>query len=214
MDYQALRRKMVEEQISRRGIKNTRVLEAFLQIEREQFVPDNEKTHAYDDCPLSIGLNQTISQPYIVALMTEALQLIGKEKVLEIGTGSGYQTAILGKLAQSVYSIERLPALAAQARTVVDRIGYTNIRIKTGDGSLGWEEEAPFDRIIITAATPGVPVPLVEQLREEGRMVYPQGQAFQQALTVAVKERGLLKTEVLCGCVFVPLIGKYGIKNG
>jgi protein-L-isoaspartate(D-aspartate) O-methyltransferase len=205
---------MVEEQIARRGIRNKRVLETFLLIEREQFVPDNEKVRAYDDCPLPIGLNQTISQPYIVALMTEALQLIGKEKVLEIGTGSGYQTAILAALAQSVYSIERLPELALRSRTVIDSMGYTNICVKTGDGSLGWEEEAPFDRIIITAATPDIPAPLVGQLREGGRMVYPQGQLFQQALTLAVKENGILITEVLCGCVFVPLIGKYGMKNG
>ena len=204
---------MVEEQIARRGIKNKRVLETFLQVEREQFVPDNEKTHSYDDCPLSIGFNQTISQPYIVALMTETLQLIGKEKVLEIGTGSGYQTAILAKLAHSVYSIERLPELAKQAKTVVDHLGYTNIQIKTGDGSLGWEEEAPFDRIIITAATPDVPAPLAEQLREGGRIVYPQGQLFQQALTLALKENGVLKKEILCGCIFVPLIGKYGMKQ-
>jgi protein-L-isoaspartate(D-aspartate) O-methyltransferase len=214
MDYPALRKRMVEEQIAHRGIKDRRVLETFLQLEREQFVPDNEKTHAYDDYPLPIGSNQTISQPYIVALMTEALQLIGKEKVLEIGTGSGYQTAILAKLAQSVYSIERLPELAQQAKIVVGRMGYTNIQIKIGDGSLGWEEEAPFDRIIITAAAPDMPGPLAEQLREGGRMVYPRGDLFHQALTLAVKENGVLKTEVLCGCVFVPLIGKYGIKNG
>jgi protein-L-isoaspartate(D-aspartate) O-methyltransferase len=214
MDYRALRLKMVEEQISRRGIKNSRVLEVFRQIERERFVPDSEKARAYDDCPQSIGFNQTISQPYIVALMTEALQLVGKEKVLEIGTGSGYQTAILAKLARSVNSIERIPELADRARKIVGELGYTNIDIRTGDGSLGWEEEAPFDRIIITAATPDVPLPLAEQLREGGRMVYPQGPAFQQALTLAVKENGVLKTEVLCGCVFVPLIGKYGMRNG
>ncbi|MFA5099863.1 MAG: protein-L-isoaspartate(D-aspartate) O-methyltransferase [Candidatus Omnitrophota bacterium] len=214
MDYNALRLKMVEEQISRRGIKNSRVLEVFRQVKREQFVPDNEKANAYNDCPLPIGLNQTISQPYIVALMTEALQLIGKEKVLEIGTGSGFQTAVLANLAHSVYSIERLPELAERAKKAVDGLGYTNIHFKTGDGSLGWEDEAPFDRIIITAAAPDVPEPLAEQLREGGRIVYPQGQLFHQALTVAVKENDILKTEVLCGCVFVPLIGKYGIKNG
>jgi protein-L-isoaspartate(D-aspartate) O-methyltransferase len=214
MDYEALRKKMVEGQIARRGIKGKRVLEAFLQVEREQFVPEGEKNSAYDDRPLPIGLAQTISQPYIVALMTEALQLIGKEKVLEIGTGSGYQTAILAKLAHSVYSVERLPELAQRAETIVRRLGYRNIRIRTADGSLGWVEEAPFDRIIITAATPDIPVPLAEQLREGGRIVYPQGQLFHQSLTVAVKENGILKTEILCGCVFVPLIGKYGMKNG
>jgi len=214
MDYQALRRKMVDEQIARRGIKNARVLEAFRQVEREQFVPDSEKTHAYEDFPLPIGLGQTISQPYIVALMTEALQLIGKEKVLEIGTGSGYQCAILAKLAHSVYSIERLAELAQHAKTIVEGMGYANIHIKTGDGSLGWIEEAPFDRIIITAAIPDIPQPLIAQLREGGRMVYPQGELYHQALTVAVKENNELKTEILCGCIFVPLIGKHGMING
>jgi protein-L-isoaspartate(D-aspartate) O-methyltransferase len=214
MDYQALRSKMVEEHIARRGIRNQRVLDAFRQVEREKFLPDNEKAHAYQDCPLPIGYNQTISQPYIVALMTEALQLIGKEKVLEIGTGSGYQTAILAKLAQSVYSIERLPELAQQAKTVLKDLGFTNIYLKNGDGTLGWEEEAPFDRIIISAATPDVPAPLAAQLREGGRIVYPHGGLFHQELSIAIKEKGGLQVERLCGCMFVPLIGKYGIKHG
>jgi protein-L-isoaspartate(D-aspartate) O-methyltransferase len=213
MDYLALRLKMVEEQISRRGIKNSRVLDAFRQLEREQFVPEKDQACAYEDHPLPIGLNQTISQPYIVALMTEALQLIGKEKVLEIGTGSGYQTAILATLAQHVYSIERMPELANRAQEVLKNLEFRNITLKTGDGTLGWEEEAPFDRIIITAATPVVPEPLVEQLREGGIMVYPRGELFQQELTIGVKENGLLKTNTLCGCIFVPLIGKYGVKH-
>jgi protein-L-isoaspartate(D-aspartate) O-methyltransferase len=214
MDYRALRQKMVDEQISRRGIKNQRVLDAFLKVERDRFVPDNEKQRAYSDCPLPIGLNQTISQPYIVAYMTEALQLIGKERVLEIGTGSGYQTAILAELAKSVYSIERLPELSERANELLISLGYGNIHLKVGDGTLGWEEEAPFDRIIIAAATPEAPAPLAEQLREGGRMVYPQGGLFQQELTIAVKVNGVLEAERLCGCMFVPLIGKHGIKHG
>ena len=213
MDYQALRRKMVDKQIACRGIKNKRVLETFLLVEREQFVPDSKKANAYDDCPLPIGFGQTISQPYIAALMTEALQLIGKEKVLEIGTGLGYQTAILAKLAQNVYSIERLTQLANQAHALLSDTKHTNIHIKTGDGTLGWPDEAPFDRIIITAAAPEVPAPLVEQLREEGIIVYPKGELFHQELTVAMKSNGILKTQRLCECVFVPLIGKYGIKQ-
>lgn len=214
MDYRALRQKMVEEQISRRGIRNQRVLEAFMKVERDLFVPENEKQRAYSDCPLPIGMNQTISQPYIVALMTEALQLIGKEKVLEIGTGSGYQTAILAVLAKSVYSIERMPELADRAKELLGSMGYANIHLRTGDGTLGWEEEAPFDRIIIAAATPEAPEPLAQQLREGGIMVYPQGGLFQQELTVATKVNGVLQAERLCGCMFVPLIGKHGIKHG
>jgi len=214
MDYAALRQKMVVEQISGRGIRNQRVLEAFTRVERDLFVPENEKQRAYSDCPLPIGMNQTISQPYIVALMTEALRLIGKEKVLEIGTGSGYQTAILAGLAKSVYSIERLPELSERANKLLGSMGYTNVHLRTGDGTLGWKEEAPFDRIIIAAATSEAPAPLAEQLREGGIMVYPQGGLFQQELTVATKVNGILETERLCGCMFVPLIGKHGIKHG
>ena len=214
MNYQALRLKMVEEQLIRRGIKNSRVLEAFRQVERERFVPDAEKAHAYDDHPLPIGMAQTISQPYIVALMTEALQLIGKEKVLEIGTGSGYQSAILAKLAPDVYSIERIPDLAEKTQGLLAAMGCTNVHIRIGDGTLGWPEEAPFDRIIITAATPEIPAPMVSQLNEGGRIVYPQGQLFHQELTVGVKHAGLIKNETLCSCMFVPLIGKHGMKNG
>jgi len=205
---------MVEEQIARRGINNTGVLDVFMRVERERFVPRDQIKRAYDDCPLPIGSDQTISQPYIAALMTEALRLSGREKILEIGTGSGYQAAILAESAQDVYSIERLPELAERAKTIVNGIGYTNIHIRTGDGSLGWPEEAPFDRIIITAAIPDIPQPLISQLREGGRMVYPLGELYHQALTAAVKENNELKTEILCGCVFVPLIGKHGMTHG
>ncbi|MBP6920805.1 MAG: protein-L-isoaspartate(D-aspartate) O-methyltransferase [Candidatus Omnitrophica bacterium] len=214
MDHQALRLKMVEDQIVRRGIRDNRVLEAMRRVARDRFVPESEKKNAYNDHPLPIGASQTISQPYIVALMTETLALTGAEKVLEIGTGSGYQTAILAELAQSIYSIERIPELADNARNLLDALGYRNIHIKNADGTLGWPQEAPFDRIIITAAAPEIPGPLVDQLAEGGRLVYPQGQYFQQELTVAHKEKNAIRIERMCGCAFVPLIGKYGLKNG
>jgi len=214
MDHQALRLKMVEDQIVRRGIRDNRMLEAMRRVARDRFVPESEKNNAYNDHPLPIGASQTISQPYIVALMTETLALTGAEKVLEIGTGSGYQTAILAELAQSIYSIERIPELADNARNLLDALGYRNIHIKNADGTLGWPQESPFDRIIITAAAPEIPGPLVDQLAEGGRLVYPQGQYFQQELTVAHKEKNVIRIERICGCAFGPLIGKYGLKNG
>lgn len=213
MDYQAIRLKMVEDQIVRRGIQDRRVLEALRQVERDRFVPEGEKSHAYNDYPLPIGSDQTISQPYIVALMTELLELAGNEKVLEIGTGSGYQTAIVAKLAGSVFSIERIPELANRAYNLLTELGYGNIHIRNADGSVGWEEEAPFDRIIITAAAPDIPAPLAGQLAEGGILVYPQGQFFQQEMTVAKKINGKIESDRICSCVFVPLIGKYGLKN-
>ncbi|HQJ16024.1 MAG TPA: protein-L-isoaspartate(D-aspartate) O-methyltransferase [Candidatus Omnitrophota bacterium] len=213
MNYQAFRLKMVEDQIVRRGIKDKRVLEAMRHVERDRFVPENEKSRAYNDYPLPIGSNQTISQPYIVALMTELLELTGNEKVLEIGTGSGYQTAILSELAGSVFTIERIPELANRAKSLLQEIGYGNIHIRNADGSLGWEEEAPFDRIIITAAAPDIPAPLAAQLAEGGILVYPRGQSFQQEMTVAKRIKGKIESGRICSCVFVPLIGKYGLKN-
>lgn len=204
---------MVEQQISRRGIRDPRVLNAFTKVEREFFVPENEQDLSYHDGPLPIGFGQTISQPYIVALMTEALAIESTSRVLEIGTGSGYQAAILSKLARMVYSVERIPELAQNAQGLLGRLGYTNVKIKTGDGTLGWTEESPFDRIIITAATPEAPGPLIEQLKEGGIIVYPQGKIFFQDLMAAKKVDGELKAERLCGCMFVPLIGKYGMKN-
>ncbi|MBM3246102.1 MAG: protein-L-isoaspartate(D-aspartate) O-methyltransferase [Candidatus Omnitrophica bacterium] len=210
MDYAALRKKMVEEQLILRQIKDQRVLEAFSKIERHRFVPEELKINAYADFPLPIGEWQTISQPYIVALMTEYLGLGGSEKILEIGTGSGYQTAILAELAKEVYTIERVETLAKKAQTIFDELGYTNVKIKISDGTLGWQEEAPFDRIIITAASPRIPLPLTEQLREGGKMILPLGESFSQILTLVEKKNGELKLTPVCGCVFVPLIGKYG----
>ena len=196
-----------------RGIKDKRVLAAFEKIERHKFVPENLLPEAYADFPVPIGKNQTISQPYIVALMTENLCLSGEEKILEIGTGSGYQTAILAELTREVYSIERLDYLSKKAEATLKEIGYDNIRLKVGDGTLGWPEEAPFDRIIITAASPQIPLPLTEQLKENGKLILPLGESLGQVLTLVEKKKGKLESIRVCGCVFVPLIGKYGYKD-
>ncbi len=213
MDYETLRKRMVEEQLIPRGIKDPRVLNAFYKIERHKFIPENLRSTAYADFPLPIGESQTISQPYIVALMTECLGLTGKEKVLEIGTGSGYQTAILAELAGEVYSIERFEFLAKKAQTFLGELGYKNIKIRVGDGTMGWEEARPFDRIIITAASPKVPLPLLDQLADNGKLILPLGESFSQVLTLVEKKDGKLKSIDICGCVFVPLIGKHGWSN-
>lgn len=213
MDYATLRKRMVEEQLIRRGINDERVLAAFYKVERHKFIPEDLRTSAYGDFPVPIGEGQTISQPYIVALMTECLQLKGQEKVLEIGTGSGYQAAILAELTQEIWSIERFTTLAERAQNVLGALGYTNIKIKVGDGTLGWPEEAPFERIIITAATPRIPLPLQEQLKEGGRLILPIGETFIQVLTLAEKREGKINLNEICGCVFVPLVGKYACRN-
>ena len=193
-----------------RGIKNQKVLDAFRKVERHKFIPEDLRNNSYSDYPLPIGEGQTISQPYMVALMTECLGLTGGDKILEIGTGSGYQAAILAELAKEVYTIERFDSLAKRAEGVLNELGYKNIKIKVGDGTLGWPEEAPFDKIIITAATPRVPLPLTEQLKENGKLVLPLGESFSQILTVIEKRKDKLETLEVCGCVFVPLVGKYG----
>ena len=214
MDYEVLRKIMVKEQIAARGIKESRVLSAFLKVERHRFIPENSRRSAYADHPVPIGEGQTISQPYIVALMTECLNLNGNERILEIGTGSGYQTAILAELSKEIYSVERIPFLAERAKSVLGELGYTNIKIKVDDGTLGWQEEAPFDRIIITAASRRIPSPLIEQLKEGGRLLIPLGESFSQVLTIAQKQDGKIITSNVCGCVFVPLIGKYAQGEG
>ncbi|MEI6631384.1 MAG: protein-L-isoaspartate(D-aspartate) O-methyltransferase [bacterium] len=211
MDYQALRKIMIEEQLIPRGISDQRVIGAFSKVERHKFIPQDLKDNAYADFPLPIGQGQTISQPYIVALMTETLGLNGGEKVLEIGTGSGYQAAILAELAKEVYTIERLEGLANKAQELLLGLGYQNIEFKSADGTLGWSEEAPFDRIIITAATSAIPLPLAQQLKEGGRLVLPLGESFSQVLTLAIKKNGKLESKDICGCVFVPLVGKYSL---
>ncbi|HDI11920.1 MAG TPA: protein-L-isoaspartate(D-aspartate) O-methyltransferase [Candidatus Acetothermia bacterium] len=203
------RRRMVE-YLRRQGITDSRVLAAMERVPRHLFVPEPLRTWSYEDRPLPIGHEQTISQPYIVALMTEALGLTGQEKVLEIGTGSGYQTAILCELSREVFSIERIPELAEGARKRLEELGYGNVRIRVGDGTLGWPEEAPFDRIIVTGALPRIPEPLWEQLAEGGRLVAPIGPRGEQFLYVVSKERGKPRRRVLCPCSFVPIIGAKG----
>jgi protein-L-isoaspartate(D-aspartate) O-methyltransferase len=213
MEYAALRKKMVEEQLKPRGITDAKVLAAFGRIERERFVPEGMQGSAYADHPVAIGNGQTISQPYMVALMTQLLGLTGKERVLEIGTGSGYQTAVLAQLADQVYSVERFAEMAKKAQKLLGEMLYANVVIKVGDGSLGWPEQGPFDRIILTAAAPRVPLPLGEQLKEGGKMVLPLGESFSQVLTGVEKKKGNLESLDICGCVFVPLVGKYGLKE-
>ncbi|MDD4979928.1 MAG: protein-L-isoaspartate(D-aspartate) O-methyltransferase [Candidatus Omnitrophica bacterium] len=210
MDYEILRKRMVEEQLIGRGIRDKKVLEAFGKVERHKFVPEDLRMNAYADFPIPLDEGQTISQPYIVALMTECLNLSPKDKILEIGTGSGYQTAILAELAGEVYSVERFEALAEKARTLLNSLGYKNIKIKAGDGTLGWKEEAPFDKIIVTASSPKIPPPLTEELGENGKLILPLGENFSQTLTLVEKKEGKLQPLNICGCVFVPLIGKYG----
>lgn len=210
MDYAYLRKRMVDEQLIPRGISSQRILDTFLKVERHKFLAEEFRSNSYSDFPISIGEGQTISQPFIVALMTESLKLTGTEKILEIGTGSGYQTAILAELAKEVYSIERSNNLAQKASLLLHSLGYKNIYIKTGDGTLGWSLKAPFDRIIIAAAAPRIPLPLGEQLAEKGIMVLPIGDSFSQNLTIVEKINGNLTEKEICSCMFVPLIGKYG----
>ena len=204
---------MVEEQLVGRGITDERVLGAMRKIPRHRFVEEALRDRAYGDHPLPIGESQTISQPYIVGMMTQLLQLRGDEKVLEIGTGSGYQTAVLAELARRVCSIERLPSLAARARRILDELGYTNAVVKTADGTYGWPDEAPFDRILVAAGAPTVPAPLFQQLAEGGRLVAPVGGPQSQALHVVEKVEGQMRVSTDCGCVFVKLVGKYGWEN-
>lgn len=211
--YRISREKMVNSQIVARGIKDDKVIQAMLKVPRHLFVEEALRDQAYGDFPLPIGKGQTISQPYIVALMTEALELRGKERVLEVGTGSGYQTAILAEIALWVYTIERDPELSGKAKKVLLSLGYKNISFKVGDGSLGWPEAAPFDAIIVTAASPQIPQPLVDQLAEGGRIVIPVGDEFSQVLIKGIKKDGMLKTQTLEPVRFVRLVGAYGFKE-
>lgn len=209
MDYKDIRAAMVQDQLVRRGITDKSVLAAFLKVQRHDFVPDNLKKDAYEDFPLPIGEKQTISQPYIAALMSEALEVRATDKVLEIGTGSGYQTAILLELTTDVYSMERLRALADRARENLTKSGYLPIRIRVGDGTFGWPEEAPFDRILIAAAVKQTPASLIEQLKEGGKMIIPLGETFSQMLTLIEKKNNQINSTNICGCVFVPLVSKH-----
>jgi len=211
--YKHLRELMVETQILERGIRDKRVIEVMKKLPRHLFVPENIIDDAYDDRALPIGHGQTISQPYIVALMTELLELKGDEKVLEIGTGSGYQAAILAELAREVHTVERVLQLAEESRNRFERLGYKNIKVYIRDGTEGVPEEAPFDRIIITAATPEIPPPLVEQLKEGGIVVAPVGERYSQYMLKAIKKGNELERHYLIPVAFVPLIGKYGWKD-
>lgn len=202
--FEQMRHKMVEYQIKARGIQDARVLEVLRKIPRHLFVPENLKDQAYNDEPLPIGSGQTISQPYIVAYMTEQLQLEGTERVLEIGTGSGYQAAVLAELVQRVYSIEIIPELSYQAQKVLDILGYTNIEFKIGNGYFGWPDAAPFDAIIVTAAPEKIPQTLIDQLKIGGRMIIPVGDFFQNLYLVEKKEDGIKKENKL-PVRFVPL---------
>jgi protein-L-isoaspartate(D-aspartate) O-methyltransferase len=214
--YRKQRARMVESQVKARGVTDARVLKALESVPRHLFIDEGLIDQAYSDNPLPIGEKQTISQPYIVALMTEALELKGRERVLEIGTGSGYQTAILAQLADRVFSIERIAALASRARKILDKLNYYNVAIMVGDGSYGWREEAPFDAIITTAAAPGVPRYLIEQLVVGGRLVVPVGGRDIQTLyklTRLSEDVNDIKKEDLGGCRFVSLIGESGWKE-
>lgn len=209
--YQSRRQLMVDTQIVARGVKDRRVINAMLKVPRHLFVDEALWPEAYDDHPLPIGEKQTISQPYIVALMSELLRLTGKEKVLEIGTGSGYQCAILAELADQVYTIERIPAIAKRARKIFDQLKYTNVIIHIGDGTLGWKEHSPYDGIIVTAAAPRPPSSLLEQLAMGGRLVIPIGDEFSQDLIVFTREdKNNYSEENYGSCRFVKLIGEQG----
>ena len=201
---------MVEQQLIPRGISDLSILKVLKKVERHKFVPEELLENSYGDYPLPIGEGQTISQPYIVALMTQSLRLKSDDKVLEIGTGSGYQTAILAELSANVYSVERISSLAERAARTLSELGYKNIEIKVGDGSLGWEEHAPYDAIIVTASCPGRPMTLLNQLADGGRLIAPIGDVFGQILTLFEKWRNSITSHQICGCVFVPLIGKEG----
>jgi len=210
IDFPKARLRMVEEQIISRGIKDAKLIAAMKKIPRHLFVEEALQSQAYSDHPLPIGEKQTISQPYMVALMTEAMLLTGKEKVLEIGTGSGYQTAILAELSEKVFSVERIRSLAIGARKLLYELGYFNVEIKIFDGTFGWMEESPFDAIMVTAGSPNIPQPLIDQLSIGGRLVIPVGDALVQDLFRVTKTEEGVKKEDLGGCRFVKLIGKYG----
>lgn len=211
MDSYKLRRDMVEGQIFNRGITNKRILSAFLEVPREEFVPCNMRRYAYKDGPVSIGFGQTISQPYMSALMIECLDPQPADKVLEIGTGLGYQAAVLSRLSRIIYTVERIPELAKQAKVILDKLGYDNVVVKVGDGTLGWSEFAPYDKIIVSAGAPTIPKRLLKQLKEGGRMVVPVGSRYSQVLKVISKlsnDKVVEKEET--PCIFVPLIGEDG----
>jgi len=208
LDFQSMKEEMVKTQIRARGVSDEGVLNAILKVDRHKFVPEETRHLAYSDRPLLIGEGQTISQPYIVALMTELLELKKGDRVLEVGTGSGYQAAILAELADHVYTIEIIESLGRSAERLLKELGYSNIDVKIGDGYIGWEEFAPFDAIIVTAAPPHIPQPLLDQLKEEGRLVIPVG-GFYQDLKKITKVKGQIKSQDIIPVVFVPMTGEH-----
>jgi protein-L-isoaspartate(D-aspartate) O-methyltransferase len=210
MDLNAARERMVLEQLERRGIRDARVLEAMRAVQRDRFIAPEFAEHAYDDGPLPIGSAQTISQPYMVALICEVATLAGGERVLEIGAGSGYQTAVLARLCARVYSVEIIPALHQRARVILAAQQIDNVELRLGDGSLGWPELAPFDAIVVTAAMPGIPRPLLDQLTPDGRLVAPIGEDELQTLVRISRIGGAWREEYFGECRFVKMTGKYG----
>ncbi len=209
-EYTAQREEMIEKQLRRRGVHDAAVLAAMAAVPRHEFVPEELRSRAYEDVPLPIGAGQTISQPYIVAAMTAALRLQPGERVLEIGTGCGYQAAVLSRLAKEVFTIERRPELASSASAKLARLGYSNAHVHCGDGTLGLPELAPFDAILVAAAAPAVPKPLLAQLAEGGRIILPVGDAEHQELRLIEKRGDTFPTKMLEGCRFVPLLGYHG----
>lgn len=207
-DFDKERERMVKNQLVGRGIKDKRVLEAMRKVARHLFIPENMRSYAYNDEPLPIGEGQTISQPYIVAYMTEALQLNGSERVLEIGTGSGYQTAILNEIVKEVFTLELIGSLSVKAQEVLKELKYVNIFFKIGDGTLGWKEHAPYDAIMVTAAPAGVPKALKEQLKMYGKMIIPVGATFQE-LVLVIREKKKFKIKKLLPVRFVPLVSAH-----
>lgn len=212
--WEKKRNQMVDYQIQARGVDDPLVLAAMRKVPRHLFVPREYEQSAYDDRPLPIGYGQTISQPYMVAVMTQALKLEGDERILEVGTGSGYQAAILAEIADHVVSVERIPELAERATRILRNLGYMNVEVIVGDGSRGYAERAPYDGIIVTAGAPDIPQVLIDQLADGGRLVIPVGNSFQQTLTRVTRKGDETKIERLEGCVFVPLVGKYGWRDG
>jgi protein-L-isoaspartate(D-aspartate) O-methyltransferase len=212
-DYEKARARLVEH-LRKQGIKDEAVLKAMLKVPRHLFVPEEHRHLSYEDMALPIGEGQTISQPYVVAFMTQALELKPTDKVLEIGTGSGYQAAILAELAREVYTIEIIPTLAKRAKETLEKLGYKNVKIKVGDGYFGWKEHSPFDAIIVTCAPEEIPQPLIEQLKEGGRMVIPVGKRYIQQLYVLRKEGGKLIKRAVLDVLFVPMLGEAQKRKG
>lgn len=208
--FERARVKMVENQIAGRGVTQAAVLAAMGTVPRHLFVDEALYSQAYSDWPLPIGEQQTISQPYMVGYMSEALGLKGTEKVLEVGTGSGYQTAVLSLLADMVFTVERIPSLATRARKLFDTLDITNVQLRVGDGTTGWSDEAPFDAVIVTAASPTIPPAYTDQLKDGGRLVIPVGEETEQELIKITRSGKSLKRKTLVGCRFVKLVGKYG----